>query len=121
MFWNRGKWLALLLVGERLTTIPLGFFEDKLHQVTLLALFLPLIVSGGGNSGSQASTLIIRAMALGEIRAADWWLVLRRELVMGLALGGLLGGIAAIRVTVWGAAGAYSEPVRIAFETAQQI
>jgi magnesium transporter len=107
MFGKRGKWLALLLVGEMLTTIPLSFFEDKLHQVTVLALFLPLIVSGGGNSGSQASTLVIRAMALGEVRTADWWLVLRRELFMGLALGILLGGIAAVRVTVWGAAGAY--------------
>jgi magnesium transporter len=107
MFTKRGKWLALLLVGEMLTTIPLGFFEDKLHKVTVLALFLPLIVSGGGNSGSQASTLIIRAMALGEVRAADWWLVLRRELLMGLALGALLGTIAAVRVLVWGAAGAY--------------
>jgi magnesium transporter len=107
MFTKRGKWLALLLVGEMLTTIPLGFFEDKLHQVTVLALFLPLIVSGGGNSGSQASTLVIRAMALGEVRTADWWLVLRRELFMGTALGILLGGIAAVRVLVWGAAGAY--------------
>jgi magnesium transporter len=121
MFWKRGKWLALLLVGEMLTTIPLGFFEDKLHQVTLLALFLPLIVSGGGNSGSQASTLIIRAMALGEIRTADWWLVLRRELLMGLALGSLLGAIAAARVMVWGAAGAYSEPIHAAIEAANQV
>lgn len=110
MFIKRGKWLALLLVGEMLTTIPLGFFEDKLHKVTVLALFLPLIVSGGGNSGSQASTLIIRAMALGQIRAADWWLVLRRELLMGAALGALLGSIAAVRVLVWGAAGAYDGP-----------
>src|SRR5262249_51592066 len=108
MFWKRGKWLALLLVGEMLTTIPLGFFEDKLHKVTLLALFLPLIVSGGGNSGSQASALLIPAIALGQIRKADWWLVLRRELLMGMALGLLLGSIAAIRVVVWGAAGAYS-------------
>jgi magnesium transporter len=108
MFVKRGKWLALLLVGEMLTTIPLGFFEDKLHKVTLLALFLPLITSGGGNSGSQASTLIIRAMALGQIRAADWWLVLRREMAMGLALGLLLGTITTLRVWLWGAAGAYS-------------
>jgi magnesium transporter len=108
MFWKRGKWLALLLVGEMLTTIPLGFFEAQLHAVTILALFLPLITSGGGNSGSQASTLIIRAMALGQIRIADWWLVLRRELLMGLALGTLLGAITAVRVLVWGAAGAYT-------------
>jgi magnesium transporter len=121
MFAKRGKWLALLLIGEMLTTIPLGFFEDKLHQVTLLALFLPLIVSGGGNSGSQASTLIIRAMALNEIRPADWWLVLRRELLMGLTLGGLLGAIAATRVIVWGAAGAYSEPVQIALQAANHF
>ncbi|HMG56052.1 MAG TPA: magnesium transporter [Kofleriaceae bacterium] len=107
MFIKRGKWLALLLVGEMLTTIPLGFFEAQLHAVTVLALFLPLITSGGGNSGSQASTLIIRAMALGQIRTADWWLVLRRELLMGTALGLLLGAITAVRVMVWGAAGAY--------------
>jgi magnesium transporter len=109
MFIKRGKWLALLLVGEMLTTIPLGFFEAQLHAVTVLALFLPLITSGGGNSGSQASTLIIRAMALGQIRPADWWLVLRRELTMGVALGLLLGTITAVRVMVWGAAGAYDE------------
>jgi len=109
MFTKRGKWLALLLVGEMLTTIPLGFFESQLHRVTVLALFLPLIVSGGGNSGSQASTLIIRAMALGEIRTADWWLVLRREFLMGLALGTLLGSIAAIRVMIWGHFGVYGD------------
>jgi magnesium transporter len=107
MFVKRAKWLAVLLVGEMLTTIPLGFFETQLHAITMLALFLPLITSGGGNSGSQASTLIIRAMALGQIRVADWWLVLRRELLMGLALGLLLGGITAVRIVLWGAAGAY--------------
>ena len=96
MITKRGRWLALLLVGEMLTATALGFFEDKLDQVTLLALFLPLIVSSGGNSGSQASTLVIRAMALGEVRAADWWLVLRRELLIGLALGALLGAIACV-------------------------
>jgi magnesium transporter len=107
MFVKRGKWLAVLLVGEMLTTIPLGFFESQLHAITMLALFLPLIGSAGGNSGSQASTLIVRAMALGQIRIADWWLVLRREILMGLALGLLLGTITTLRVIVWGAAGAY--------------
>jgi magnesium transporter len=108
LFWKRGKWLAVLLVGEMLTTIPLGYFEAQLHAITMLALFLPMITASGGNSGSQASTLIVRAMALGQIRMADWWLVLRRELTMGLALGVLLGAITALRVIGWGAAGAYS-------------
>jgi magnesium transporter len=75
----------------------------------VLTLFIPLIVSAGGNSGSQASTLVIRAMALGEVRAADWWLVMRRELLMGLALGGVLGVVATVRVLVWGGFGAYGE------------
>ena len=102
---KRGRWLTILLIGEMLTATALGFFEDEL--IPLLALFLPLIISSGGNSGSQASTLVIRAMALGEVRAADWWLVLRREIAIGLALGALLGVFASIRVLIWGYAGAY--------------
>jgi magnesium transporter len=102
---KRGRWLTLLLIGEMLTATALGFFEDEL--IPTLALFLPLIISSGGNSGSQASTLVIRAMALGEVRAADWWLVLRRELAIGLSLGAILGAFASIRVMVWGAAGTY--------------
>src|SRR5213078_2882427 len=102
---KRGRWLMILLIGEMLTATALGFFEDELLPV--LALFLPLIISSGGNSGSQASTLVIRAMALGEVRAADWWLVLRREVLIGLALGALLGSLASVRVMIWGAAGTY--------------
>jgi magnesium transporter len=105
MIRKRGRWLTILLVGEMLTATALGFFEDAL--IPTLALFLPLIISSGGNSGSQASTLVIRAMALGEVRAADWWLVLRRELTIGVALGAILGGFASVRVMIWGAAGTY--------------
>jgi magnesium transporter len=105
MIKKRGRWLAILLVGEMLTATALGFFQADL--IAVLALFLPLIISSGGNSGSQASTLVIRAMALGEVRSRDWWLVMRREVVIGLALGTVLGVFASIRVLIWGAAGAY--------------
>ncbi|MGE5186595.1 MAG: magnesium transporter [Acidobacteriota bacterium] len=105
MIKKRARWLALLLVGEMFTATALGFFEDSL--IPILALFLPLIISSGGNSGSQASTLVIRAMALGQVRAADWWLVLRREILIGIVLGAILGSIASLRVLIWGGAGAY--------------
>jgi magnesium transporter len=104
---KRGRWLTILLIGEMLTATALGFFEKEL--IPTLALFLPLIISSGGNSGSQASTLVIRAMALGEVRAADWWLVLRRELTIGVSLGALLGSFASVRVMLWGAAGTYGD------------
>ena len=107
MIRKRGRWLMILLVGEMLTATAMGFFEHEL--IPMLALFLPLIISSGGNSGSQASTLVIRAMALGEVRANDWWLVLRRELAIGIALGTLLGVLAAVRVVIWGAAGSYGD------------
>lgn len=104
---KRGRWLSLLAVGEMLTATALGIFEDDL--IPVLALFLPLIISSGGNAGSQASTLVIRAMALGEVRGRDWWLVLRRECAIGLALGAILGGLASARVLGWGAAGSYGD------------
>lgn len=107
MIQKRGGWLILLLVGSMLTATALESFEDQIDKVPLLALFIPMIVSTGGNSGSQASTLMIRAMALGEIRAADWWLVMRRELVTGLALGAILGVVSLVRVAVWGSFGRY--------------
>ena len=107
MIKKRGRWLTILLLGEMLTATALGFFEDEL--IPTLALFLPLIISSGGNSGSQASTLVVRAMALGEVRATDWWLVLRREVMIGLALGCLLGTFASIRVLIWGTAGTYGD------------
>jgi magnesium transporter len=102
---KRGTWLTVLLIGEMLTATALGFFEEDIERAAVLTLFIPLIISSGGNSGSQASTLVIRAMALGEVRAADWWRVMRRELFTGVALGALLGVIGLLRVVIWGAAG----------------
>ncbi|MFN0249952.1 MAG: magnesium transporter [Kofleriaceae bacterium] len=109
MIKKRLGWLVLLLVGSMLTATALESFEGQIDAVPLLALFLPMIVSTGGNSGSQASTLVIRAMALGEIRAADWWLIMRRELLTGLALGGVLGALTLARVAIWGTWGKYGE------------
>jgi magnesium transporter len=106
MIRKRARWLAILLIGEMFTATALGFFDKSL--IPILSLFLPLIISSGGNSGSQASTLVIRAMALGEVRTADALLVFRREILIGLVLGAILGGIASIRVLVWGSFGAYS-------------
>ncbi|MEO6773607.1 MAG: magnesium transporter [Kofleriaceae bacterium] len=105
MIKKRARWLAILLIGEMFTATALGFFQDSL--IPILALFLPLIISSGGNSGSQASTLVIRAMALGEVRTADALLVFRREILIGIVLGLILGSIASIRVLVWGSFGAY--------------
>src|SRR5450432_862798 len=105
MIKKRARWLAILLIGEMFTATALGFFEDSL--IPILSLFLPLIISSGGNSGSQASTLVIRAMALGEVRGADAMLVFRREFLIGRVLGVILGGIASVRVLVWGSFGAY--------------
>jgi magnesium transporter len=109
MIKKRGGWLILLLVGSMLTATALESFEGQIDKAPLLALFIPMIVSTGGNSGSQASTLVIRAMALGEIRAADWWLIMRRELMTGLALGAILGVFALARVALWGSFGRYGE------------
>lgn len=109
MIKKRVGWLVLLLMGSMLTATALESFQDQIDTVPLLALFLPMIVSTGGNSGSQASTLVIRAMALGQIRAADWWLILRRELLTGLALGAVLGVLALGRVALWGSWGRYGE------------
>ncbi|HEX7841862.1 MAG TPA: magnesium transporter [Kofleriaceae bacterium] len=107
MIRKRARWLTILLIGEMLTATALGFFQTALDEVTILALFLPLIISSGGNSGSQASTLVIRAMALGEVRPADWWLVFRREITIGIVLGVILGAVASVRVVLWGEFGAY--------------
>jgi magnesium transporter len=102
---KRAGWLALLAVGELFTASALGFFESELHKATVLTLFIPLIISSGGNSGSQASTLVIRAMTVGEVRLRDWWRVGRRELMAGLALGGILGLIGFLRIIGWQAMG----------------
>jgi len=99
---KRGGWLLLLFLGELLTATAMGRFEDEIARAVVLALFVPLIVSSGGNSGSQAATLVIRALAVGELRTRDWWRVMRRELVSGLGLGALLGTVGFLRI-VFGA------------------
>jgi magnesium transporter len=98
---KRGVWLAALFVGEMLTATAMAFFEHHIARAVVLAVFLPLIISSGGNSGSQASTLVVRAMALGEVRLRDWWRVAGREIATGLALGVLLAAIGFVRIVVW--------------------
>ncbi len=98
---KRAGWLIILFVGEMLTATAMGFFEKEIERAVVLALFIPLIISSGGNSGSQASTLVIRALALGEVELHEWWRVARRELCSGLALGGILGTIGFFRVSIW--------------------
>ena len=97
---KRAGWLSALFVGEMFTATAMTYFGDELSQVVVLGYFIPLIISSGGNSGSQASTLVIRAMALGEVRPFDFWRVVRRELVAGLALGVLLGSIGLANILV---------------------
>lgn len=101
MIKKRGGWLVLLFLSEMLTATAMGFFEDEIARAVILALFVPLIISSGGNSGSQAATLSVRAMALKEISLSDWWFVMRREIVTGLALGVLLGSIGFVRIFFW--------------------
>jgi magnesium transporter len=98
---KRGGWLAALFLGEMLTASAMAYFEDEIAKAVVLALFVPLIISSGGNSGSQATTLVIRAMALGEVRPRDWWRVARRELASGLTLGCFLGAIGFMRIVIW--------------------
>lgn len=98
---KRVGWLTILFLGEMLTATALSYFEDEISKAVVLALFLPLIISSGGNAGGQATTLIIRAMALGEIKLKDWWKVIRRELASGLFLGVALGIIGFARIALW--------------------
>ncbi len=98
---KRAGWLAALFLGEMLTASAMSHYEAEIASAVVLALFIPLIISSGGNSGSQATTLIIRAMALGEVRLRDWWRVARRELLSGLALGAILAAIGLVRVMAW--------------------
>lgn len=107
---KRAGWLVILFVGEMLTATAMGFFENEISKAVVLALFVPLIISSGGNSGSQAATLIIRAMALQEITLRDWWLVMRRELLSGLLLGAVLGSIGFMRIGLWSAFSAIYGP-----------
>lgn len=113
-FWSmlrkRAGWLSVLFVGEMLTASAMGRYEDEIARAVVLALFVPLIISSGGNSGSQATTLVIRAMALGELKLRDWWRVVRRELAAGAALGTILAVIGLVRILAWqGAFGTYGE------------
>src|SRR6476646_1909895 len=101
MLRKRAGWLAALFIGEMLTATALGHFEGEIAHAVVLALFVPLIISSGGNSGSQATSLIIRALALRELRLRDWWRVFRREIISGFALGSLLGAIGFLRIVMW--------------------
>ncbi len=101
LFKKRVIWLVVLFLGEMLTATAMGYFEDEIAKAVVLALFVPLIISSGGNSGSQASTLIIQAMAVGEISINDWWRVIKRELASGILLGSVLGLIGFLRVIGW--------------------
>ena len=103
MIRRRAGWLVILFLGEMLTATAMGFFERQIERAVVLALFVPLIISSGGNSGSQAATLVIRALALGEIRLAQWWRVMSREIGSGLALGVILGAIGFSRIALWSA------------------
>jgi magnesium transporter len=103
MIRKRAGWLTALFLGEMLTATAMGAFEHEIARAVVLALFVPLIISSGGNSGSQASTLVIRAIALGEVALSDWWRVMRREIAAGLALGGILGTIGFLRISIWSA------------------
>jgi len=101
MLRKRAGWLAALFIGEMLTATAMARYEEEIARAVVLALFVPLIISSGGNSGSQATTLVIRAMALGEVRLRDWWRVARREVVQGLGLGAILGVIGLGRILLW--------------------
>jgi len=101
LFRKRIGWLVVLFLGEMFTATAMGYFEDEIQKAVVLALFIPLIISSGGNTGSQASTLIIQAMAVGEITIANWWRVIRRELIQGIMLGTVLGLIGFTRVLIW--------------------
>jgi magnesium transporter len=106
-FWQlikkRAGWLVILFIGESFTATAMSFFQDQIAKAVVLALFVPLIISSGGNTGSQASTLIIRALALGEVTIKEWWKIVKKELLVGLMLGLILGSIGFLRVALWSA------------------
>jgi magnesium transporter len=98
---KRAGWLIILFLGETLTATAMSFFENEIAKAVILAMFIPLIISSGGNTGSQASTLVIRALALGEVTVRDWWRIIRREIKVGVVLGIILGMIGFLRVAIW--------------------
>jgi len=98
---KRAGWLIILFLSEMLTATAMGYFDTEISKAVVLALFVPLIISSGGNCGSQAATLIIRALALKELNLKDWWYVMQREILSGLTLGLILGSIGFLRITVW--------------------
>ncbi|MFI5149002.1 MAG: magnesium transporter [Bacteroidia bacterium] len=100
---KRVGWLIILFVGESFTATAMSFFEGQIEKAVVLALFVPLIISSGGNTGSQASTLIIRALALGEVTIREWWRIVKKEIVVGFSLGLILGAIGFIRIALWSA------------------
>jgi magnesium transporter len=103
MIQKRAGWLTALFLGEMLTATAMAAFEHEIQKAVVLAMFVPLIISSGGNSGAQAATLVIRALALGEVGVRDWWRVMRREILAGLVLGTILGSIGFLRITLWSA------------------
>lgn len=107
MIKKRAGWLVILFLGEMLTASAMAHFDEEIARAVVLALFVPLIISSGGNSGSQAASLIIRALALGELKLRDWWYVMRKEIFLGLMLGIILGSIGFIRIVIWQQAGIY--------------
>lgn len=104
---KRATWLVVLFIGEMFTASAMGFFEGEIEKAVVLALFVPLIISSGGNSGSQAATLIIRAMALKELTLKDWWFVMKKEIASGFLLGSILGIVGFIRIMIWQQTGLY--------------
>ncbi|MSR06948.1 MAG: magnesium transporter [Gemmatimonadetes bacterium] len=107
---KRAGWLSILFIGEMLTATAMAYYQDEIAAAVVLAVFLPLIISSGGNSGSQATTLVIRGMALGEVRIRDWPRVLGREVTVGLALGTVLGVLGLLRIVLWhSVAGSYGD------------
>ena len=98
---KRAGWLVLLFIGEMLTASAMGYFDEEISKAVVLALFVPLIISSGGNSGSQAASLIIRSLALDELRLKNWWYVMKKEILSGLLLGTILAVIGFIRILIW--------------------